>query len=169
MTEEAGELRIPFTSGLLIGIGETIDERVDTLLVIRDLHRRFGHIGEVIVQNFRAHPSAPMRLAAEPSANELAATVAMARLILDDDVSVQAPPNLSPASIARLIHAGINDFGGISPVSPDYINPGHPWPYLERLGEACASEGFRLQPSLAGIPVPPERHRLHRPLAPTPR
>lgn len=153
MTEEAGELCIPFTSGLLIGIGETVQERVDTLLVIRDLHRRYGHIGEVIVQNFRSHPSAPMRLATEPSADELVATVAMARLILDDAVSVQAPPNLSPASIARLIEAGINDFGGISPVSPDYINPGHPWPYLDRLREACASEGFRLQPRLPVYPT----------------
>ena len=153
MTEEAGELRIPFTSGLLIGIGETVEERVDTLLTIRDLHRRYGHIGEVIVQNFRSHPSAPMALSTEPSADELAATVAMARLVLDDEVSVQAPPNLSPASIPALIHAGINDFGGISPVSPDYINPGHPWPYLERLGDACASEGFRLRPRLPVYPT----------------
>lgn len=152
MTEEAGELRIPFTSGLLIGIGETVEERIDTLLTIRDLHRRYGHIGEVIVQNFRAHPSAPMARSTEPTAEELAATVALARLVLDDEVSVQAPPNLSPASIPALIHAGINDFGGISPVSPDYINPGHPWPYLERLGDACGSEGFRLQPRLPVYP-----------------
>jgi FO synthase len=153
MTEEAGELQIPFTSGLLIGIGETVEERIDTLLTIRRLHRAHGHIGEVIVQNFRAHPSAPMALSREPSADELAATVAMARLVLDDDVSVQAPPNLSPASIPALIHAGINDFGGISPVSPDYINPGHPWPYLERLGHACESEGFRLRPRLPVYPT----------------
>lgn len=152
MTEEAGELRIPFTSGLLIGIGETVEERVDTLLTIRELHRRHGHIGEVIVQNFRAHPSSPMALSTEPTADELSATVALARLVLDDDVSVQAPPNLSPASIPMLIHAGINDFGGISPVSPDYINPGHPWPYLESLGAACASEGFRLRPRLPVYP-----------------
>jgi len=152
MTEEAGDLRIPFTSGLLIGIGETIEERIDTLLVIRDVHRRHGHIGEVIVQNFRAHPSAPMALSREPTADELSATVAMARLVLDDDVSVQAPPNLSPASVPALIWAGINDFGGISPVSPDYINPAHPWPYLERLGEACENEGFRLRPRLPVYP-----------------
>ena len=148
MTAEAGELKIPFTSGLLIGIGETAEERIDTILTIRRLHRAHGHIGEVIVQNFRAHPKTPMGLAAEPSARELAATVAIARLVLDDDVSVQAPPNLSPASVAKLIHAGINDFGGISPVSPDYINPGHPWPYLDRLGAACEAEGFRLRPRL---------------------
>jgi len=152
MTREAGELQIPFTSGLLIGIGETVDERVDTILTIRRLHREYGHVGEVIVQNFRSHPDTPMGLAAEPTSRELAATIALARLILDDDVSVQAPPNLNPASTATLIHAGINDFGGISPVSPDYINPQHPWPYLERLRGACGAEGFRLEPRLPVYP-----------------
>jgi FO synthase len=152
MTRVAGELRIPFTSGLLIGIGETVAERIDTLLTIRALHREYGHIGEVIVQNFRAHPDTPMGIAEEPTADALAATVALARLILDDDVSVQAPPNLNPASISTLVDAGINDFGGISPVSPDYINPQHPWPYLDRLREACESEGFRLQPRLPVYP-----------------
>lgn len=153
MTREAGELRIPFTTGLLIGIGETVQERIDTLLTIRQLHREHGHIGEVIVQNFRAHPSAPMGSAPEPTADEVASTVALARLILDDDVSVQAPPNLNPASIGTLIRAGINDFGGISPVSPDYINPKHPWPFLAQLREACAKEGFRLEPRLPVYPV----------------
>jgi FO synthase len=152
MTREAGELRIPFTSGLLIGIGETVEERVDTILTIRSLHREYGHIGEVIVQNFRAHPDTAMGLAAEPTSDALAATVALARLILDDEVSVQAPPNLNPASIATLIGAGINDFGGISPVSPDYINPHHPWPYLDRLRDACEAEGFRLEPRLPVYP-----------------
>lgn len=152
MTREAGELQIPFTSGLLIGIGETAEERVDTVLMIRRLHREHGHIGEVIVQNFRSHPETPMGLASEPSSNELAATVAIARLLLDDDVSVQAPPNLNPASTGTLIQAGINDFGGISPVSPDYINPQHPWPYLERLRQACEAEGFRLAPRLPVYP-----------------
>ena len=153
MTREAGELRIPFTSGLLIGIGETVGERLDTILEIRRLHRAYGHIGEVIVQNFRSHPDTPMGLASEPSSEALAATVALARLILDDDVSVQAPPNLNPASIATLLGAGINDFGGISPVSPDYINPQHPWPYLDRLREACDAAGFRLQPRLPVYPA----------------
>jgi len=152
MTREAGELQIPFTSGLLIGIGETVEERVDTILTIRRLHREYGHIGEVIVQNFRSHPDTPMGLAAEPTSRELAATIALARLILDDDVSVQAPPNLNPASTAILIDAGINDFGGVSPVSPDYINPKHPWPYLEQLREACDAEGFRLEPRLPVYP-----------------
>jgi 7,8-didemethyl-8-hydroxy-5-deazariboflavin synthase CofG subunit len=152
MTREAGELRIPFTSGLLIGIGETVEERVDTILTIRRLQREYGHIGEVIVQNFRSHPDTPMGFATEPTPEELAATIALARLILDDDVSVQAPPNLNPASTATLIRSGINDFGGISPVSPDYINPQHPWPYLDRLREACRAEGFRLQPRLPVYP-----------------
>ena len=152
MTREAGELHIPFTSGLLIGIGETVEERVDTILTIRRLQRQYGHIGEVIVQNFRSHPDTPMGFATEPTPDELAATIALARLILDDDVSVQAPPNLNPASTATLIRAGINDFGGISPVSPDYINPQHPWPFLERLREACDTEGFRLEPRLPVYP-----------------
>jgi len=152
MTREAGELRIPFTSGLLIGIGETVEERVDTILTIRRLHREYGHIGEVIVQNFRSHPDTPMGFATEPTPDDLAATIALARLILDDDVSVQAPPNLNPASTAALIQSGINDFGGISPASPDYINPQHPWPYLDRLREACDAEGFRLE---ARLPVYP--------------
>ena len=152
MTREAGELRIPFTSGLLIGIGETFEERVDTILTIRRLQREYGHIGEVIVQNFRSHPDTPMGFATEPTPDELAATIALARLILDDDVSVQAPPNLNPASTAALVQSGINDFGGISPVSPDYINPQHPWPYLDRLREACDAEGFRLE---ARLPVYP--------------
>ena len=155
MTREAGELQIPFTSGLLIGIGETIEERVDTILTIRHLQRQYGHIGEVIVQNFRSHPDTPMGFATEPTPDELAATIALARLILDDGVSVQAPPNLNPASTATLIRAGINDFGGISPVSPDYINPQHPWPFLARLREACEAEGFRLEPRL---PVYPSHH-----------
>ena len=153
MTREAGELQIPFTSGLLIGIGETPRERIDTLLEIRRLHRRHGHIGEVIVQNFRSHPSTPMASAPEPDADLVASTIALARLILDDDVSVQAPPNLNPASIASLIHAGINDFGGMSPVSPDYINPGHPWPFLQRLRGACEAEGFELESRLPVYPA----------------
>ena len=136
----------------MIGIGETLEERVDTILSIRRLHRELGHIGEVIVQNFRSHPDTPMGLAGEPSSDELAVTVALARLILDDNVSIQAPPNLTPGSTATLIHAGVNDFGGISPVSPDYINPHHPWPHLERLREACDVEGFRLEPRLPVYP-----------------
>ncbi len=148
MTREAGELRIPFTSGLLIGIGETRRERVDTLLAIRDLHRAHGHLQEVIVQNFRARPEIPMADAREPEAAEMAHTIALARLVLDDDVSLQAPPNLNAADVPLLVASGINDFGGISPVTPDFINPRHPWPHLEGLAEVCEREGFALAPRL---------------------
>ena len=148
MTREAGELAIPFTSGILLGIGETRLERVQSLLAIRALHEEHGHIQEVIVQNFRTKPEIPMASAPEPDDYEVAHAVALARLILPDSVSVQAPPNLNPHATALLIAAGINDFGGISPVTPDYINPGHPWPHLERLAELCAREGFTLVPRL---------------------
>jgi FO synthase len=154
MLAEAGELRIPFTTGILIGIGETLRERIDSLLTIRRLHRQFGHIQEVIVQNFRARPGIPMHAAPEPDDTEIAHAVALARLILDPEVSVQAPPNLSPegregSGAALLLRAGVNDFGGISPVTPDYINPRHPWPHVDALGEACAAEGYDLAPRLA--------------------
>jgi FO synthase len=148
MTREAGELAIPFTSGILIGIGETRRERVESLLAIRALHEEHGHIQEVIVQNFRTKPEIPMAQAPEPEDFEVAHAVALARLILPDEVSVQAPPNLNPHATELLIQAGINDFGGISPVTPDFINPGHPWPHLARLGEQCADAGFRLLPRL---------------------
>ena len=149
MIREAGELRIPFTTGILIGIGETRRERVESLLAIRDLHRTYGHIQEVIVQNFRANAGSPMRDHAEPSDDEVVHTVAMARLVLDADVSVQAPPNLNAKTTARLLAAGLNDLGGISPVTPDYINPAHPWPHLDALAELCAREGYELAPRLA--------------------
>jgi FO synthase len=148
MLEAAGELRIPFTTGILIGIGETRRERVESLLAIRRVHRAHGHIQEVIVQNFRAVAGAPMANAPEPDEAEVVHTIALARLILDDDVSLQAPPNLNPASIAAMLRAGLNDFGGISPVTPDYINPRHPWPHLAALAEACAREGFTLRPRM---------------------
>ena len=149
MIAEAGALRIPFTTGILLGIGETPRERIESLLAIRRLHREHGHIQEVIVQNFRAHPQTSMRTAREPDDAEIAHAVAMARLILDDDVSVQAPPNLNSGGTALLLRAGVNDFGGVSPVTPDYINRRHPWPHLARLGEECAREGFMLVPRLA--------------------
>lgn len=151
MLEEAGELRIPFTTGILLGIGETRAERVESLLAIRRLHRAHGHIQEVIVQNFRAataRTDVPMHTAAEPEDFEIAHAVAMARLILDPEVSLQAPPNLNPAGTSLLLQAGINDFGGISPVTPDYINPGHPWPHLDALAMTCQRHGFTLYPRL---------------------
>ncbi|UQA56596.1 7,8-didemethyl-8-hydroxy-5-deazariboflavin synthase CofG [Polyangium aurulentum] len=148
MLEQAGELRIPFTTGILLGIGETRVERVQSLLAIRAIHRRHGHIQEVIVQNFRARPEIPMASAPEPEDLEIAHAVAMARLILDDDVGVQAPPNLNPGGTELLLAAGINDWGGISPVTPDYINPRHPWPHLDTLAAECARLGYTLAPRL---------------------
>jgi 7,8-didemethyl-8-hydroxy-5-deazariboflavin synthase CofG subunit len=148
MLEEAGQLAIPFTTGILIGIGETAEERVQSLLAIRDLHRRFGHIQEVIVQNFTPRPAIAMADALEPDDFAMAHAVSMARLILDPEISVQSPPNLNSRRTALLLRAGINDFGGISPVSPDYINPRHPWPHLGQLAEACTLEGFELGPRL---------------------
>jgi FO synthase len=116
------------------------------LLAIRRLHRTYGHIQEVIVQNFRAVPGVAMATHPEPGESEVTDAVAMARLVLDAEVSVQAPPNLNPASAEALLASGINDFGGISPVTPDYINPRHPWPHLDALGETCAAAGFDLGP-----------------------
>lgn len=150
MIDEAGALSIPFTTGILIGIGETRRERVDSLLAIRDLHRRHGHIQEVIVQTFRARPEIAMQHHPEPEDLETAHAVAMARLVLDPEVSVQAPPNLNaaPGATALLLAAGINDLGGISPVTPDYINPRHPWPHLDALADLCTREGYTLRPRM---------------------
>jgi FO synthase len=148
MLEQAGELAIPFTTGLLIGIGETRRERVETLLAIRNLHARYGHIQEVIIQNFAVRPDIPMANAPEPTDLEMQHAMALARLLLPPEVSLQAPPNLNPARTELLIGAGLNDFGGISPITPDYINPRHPWPHLMRLAATCQAAGFRLQPRL---------------------
>ncbi len=148
MIEEAGRLRIPFTTGILIGIGETEAERIASLLAIGRLHRRYGHIQEVIVQNFRAKPETPMSQASEPEDDEMVRTVAIARLVLGEEMNLQAPPNLSPAAHARLIGAGINDWGGISPLTMDYVNPEAPWPHIDRLSETCRGEGFELVPRL---------------------
>jgi len=146
MIETAGRLRIPFTTGILVGIGETCPERIESLLAIRRLHRAHRHIQEVIVQNFRAVPGVPMEHAPEPEQDDVTLAVALARLILDDDVSIQAPPNLNPAAAEALLASGLNDFGGISPLTPDYINPRHPWPQVDALGDACARVGFTLRP-----------------------
>jgi FO synthase len=150
--EDAGKQRVPFTTGLLIGIGETLEDRVDTLLAIRDLHERYGHIQEVIVQNFRAKPTIPMADAPEPSQAEMLRTVAVARLLMPN-VNIQAPPNLNAPYYEELLEAGINDWGGISPLTPDYINPEKPWPHLEQLRLRTESKGFQLRQRL---PVYPE-------------
>jgi FO synthase len=149
----AGELRIPFTTGILIGIGETRVERIEALLAIRDLHERYGHIQEVIVQNFRAKAGTKMVAAAEPSLEELLWTAAMARLVLGAEMNIQAPPNLSYDDFPRLLDAGINDWGGVSPVTIDHVNPEAPWPELERLCAATRAAG--LEPA-ARLPIYPE-------------
>ncbi|MFQ5829047.1 MAG: 7,8-didemethyl-8-hydroxy-5-deazariboflavin synthase CofG [Candidatus Methylomirabilia bacterium] len=150
--EWAGKLQIPFTSGILIGIGETHAERVDSLLAIRDLAERHGHIQEVIVQNFRAKPEIPMRHHPEPSLADMLRTVAVARLLLGPAVNLQAPPNLSPQSYPRLIGAGLNDWGGISPLTLDHINPEAPWPRIVELRAATGAAGYELRERLAIYP-----------------
>jgi FO synthase len=150
--EQAGKLRIPFTTGILIGIGETWEERIDSLLAIRELHERYGHIQEVIIQNFRAKPGIPMAGAPEPSLNEMLKTIALARLILGGEMNLQAPPNLNPENYKLYLYAGINDWGGVSPLTPDYINPEAPWPALVALTRETESAGFALKPRLAVYP-----------------
>lgn len=152
MTERAGRLRIPFTSGILVGIGETLEETIDTISAIADLHRRFGHIQEVIVQNFRAHAGTRFATAQEPPADHFLRVVALARCLLPPEISLQAPPNLLPCSLGELVAAGINDLGGISPMTPDYINPGHAWPHLGRLDEELRAMGRQLRPRLPVYP-----------------
>ena len=146
--ERAGELAVPFTTGILIGIGETRRERIESLLAIRDLEDRHGHIQEVIVQNFRAKPGTPMAAAPEPSLDDHLWTIAVARLVLGPSTSVQAPPNLRPGVLARLIEAGLDDWGGVSPVTPDHVNPEAPWPHLIELQRATESAGKSLAPRL---------------------
>ena len=148
----AGELAVPFTTGILIGIGETVDERLDALFAIRDLHAAFGHIQEVIVQNFRAKEDTKLAGADEPGLDDLLWTIAAARLILPADVHVQAPPNLSPGVYQQLIGAGIDDWGGVSPVTPDHVNPEAPWPDLEALADRTAEMDKIL---VARLPVYP--------------
>ncbi len=128
----AGELAIPFTSGILIGIGETREERLDALLALRDLHLNHVHLQEIIIQNFRAKPGTPMSRAEEPELEDLAWTVALARLVFGEEMNIQAPPNLSLAGYPRLIAAGINDWGGVSPLTPDHVNPEAPWPQIAK-------------------------------------
>ncbi len=150
--EEAGRLSMAFTTGILIGIGETPAERVDSLLAIRGLHERYGHIQEVIVQNFRAKPDIPMAAHPEPSLGEMLRTLAIARLILGEEMNLQAPPNLSYDDFPRLLEAGINDWGGISPVTRDFINPEAAWPQIARLRRETEARGFRLRERLALYP-----------------
>ena len=149
----AGEARIPFTSGILIGIGETRAERIDSLLTLRELHKEYDHIQEIIVQNFRAKPNTKMAHAPEPDLEELIWTIAIARIIFGPEMNIQAPPNLSAGTLPKLIDAGINDWGGVSPVTPDYVNPEAPWPHLDELAEQTASAGKYLQQRLTIYPA----------------
>jgi 7,8-didemethyl-8-hydroxy-5-deazariboflavin synthase CofG subunit len=151
--EEAGKLRIPFTTGILIGIGETWKERIDSLFAIRDLHERYGHIQEVIVQNFRVKPDIPMRDHPNASHADMLKTTAIARLIFGGAMNIQAPPNLTPEKYELYLDAGINDWGGVSPLTPDFINPEAPWPGLQTLKQKSAEAGFELK---ARLPIYPE-------------
>ncbi len=148
----AGKLQIPFTTGILIGIGETPGERVDALVAIRDLHERYGHIQEVIIQNFRAKGRIPMRDHPEPPLDDLLRTLAVARLLLGPDANLQAPPNLAATDWPRLLGAGLNDWGGISPLTLDHINPERPWPLIGDLRRQSALAGFELRERLAVYP-----------------
>lgn len=148
----AGALKIPFTSGILIGIGETRRERIESLLVLRDLHERYGHLQEIIIQNFRAKPDTRMANAPEPDLDDLLWTIAVARLIFGSDMSLQVPPNLNPGVLPQLIAAGINDWGGVSPVTPDFVNPEAPWPHLDQLAQETAATGKYLQERLTIYP-----------------
>jgi len=150
--EDAGRRRIPFTTGILIGIGETLEERVDSLIAIRDLHEKYGHIQEVIVQNFRAKHGTPMAAWPEPDHHNLLRTLAVARLLMPQ-MNIQAPPNLSDPHYDDLLDGGINDWGGVSPLTPDYINPEMPWPHLEELRRRTEAKGLELRQRL---PVYPE-------------
>jgi len=149
--EEAGKQRIAFTTGILIGIGETLEERVDSLIAIRRLHDSYGHIQEVLIQPFRAKADTRMRGASEPSLADLQRTLAVARLILGD-MNVQSPPNLVSDDYPQLLAGGINDWGGISPVTKDFINPECAWPQIAILQQHTADAGFRLRERLAIYP-----------------
>jgi FO synthase len=150
--EEAGKLRMAFTTGILIGIGETLEERIESLFAIRELHARYGHIQEVIVQNFRAKPDTRWEFMPEPSLEDMLRTLAIARLILGGKMNLQAPPNLSYSDFPRLLEGGINDWGGISPVTQDFINPEAPWPALALLKEKTEAAGYELRERLAIYP-----------------
>tara|TARA_B110000014_G_scaffold263353_1_gene259835 strand:- start:11594 stop:12799 length:1206 start_codon:yes stop_codon:yes gene_type:complete len=148
----AGELRIPFTTGLLIGIGETMLDRMESLLEIRNLQRKYNHIQETIIQNFRAKPETPMAESPDAETQEMLWTVAAARIILGPQANIQVPPNLSSENYEMYLTAGINDWGGVSPLTIDYVNPEAPWPLITNLKAKTESAGFELKPRLAVYP-----------------
>ncbi|MHB8632041.1 MAG: 5-amino-6-(D-ribitylamino)uracil--L-tyrosine 4-hydroxyphenyl transferase CofH [Candidatus Limnocylindria bacterium] len=149
----AGEQRVPFTTGILIGIGETRLERIESLLALRELHDRYGHLQELIIQNFRAKAGTRMAHFPEPALDELRWTIAVARVLFGPEMNIQAPPNLSPETYGRLIGAGVNDWGGVSPVTPDHVNPEAPWPHLDELARRTAEAGKVLVERLASYPA----------------
>jgi FO synthase len=151
--EAAGKAAVPFTSGILIGIGETRAERIEALLALRDLHERYGHIQEIIIQNFRAKPETRMAASPEPDLADHLWTIAVARLIFGPGMNIQAPPNLMPDALEEMIAAGINDWGGVSPVTPDHVNPEAPWPALDLLARRTAGAGKLLVERLAIYPA----------------
>ena len=150
--EDAGKLGVPFTTGILIGIGETMENRVESLLAIQRLHEQYGHVQEVIIQNFRVKPRIPMAAWPEPDTGDMLRTLAVARLLLRD-MNIQAPPNLTKKGYEKLLDGGINDWGGVSPLTPDYINPEAPWPHLLDLQRRTEAAGQKLKQRL---PVYPE-------------
>jgi FO synthase len=169
--EDAGRLSIPFTTGILVGIGETLRERAESLLAIRDLHRKYGHVQEVIIQNFVPKPATAMHRAPPPEEQEYLAAVGVARVVFGPRMNVQAPPNLSDERYPRLLDAGINDWGGVSPLTPDHVNPEKPWPRLERLEADTSARGFTLRerltvyPEFALRPNPWIAGKMQRPVA----
>ncbi|MFT5099344.1 MAG: FO synthase, partial [Planctomycetaceae bacterium] len=148
----AGQAKVPFTSGILIGIGETRIERIESLLALRDIQSEYGHIQEIIIQNFRAKAETLMAKAPEPDLNELLWTIAMSRIIFGEKMNIQAPPNLSPGVLPQIVDSGINDWGGVSPVTPDFVNPEAPWPHLSNLANETANAGKVLIERLAIYP-----------------
>jgi len=150
--EIAGQLKIPFTTGLLVGIGETPEELVDSLFAIKQLYEKYGHIQEVIIQNFSPKPDTPMALTPTPTLNYMLKVVAIARIIMPE-MNIQVPPNLSPQTYARYLNAGINDWGGISPVTIDHVNPEFPWPKIDDMKSESEKNGFKFR---ARLPVYPE-------------
>ncbi|ARN75341.1 5-amino-6-(D-ribitylamino)uracil--L-tyrosine 4-hydroxyphenyl transferase CofH [Oceanicoccus sagamiensis] len=150
--ELAGQASVPFTSGILIGIGETRAERIESLLALRASHLKHGHLQEIIVQNFRAKEQTKMAQAPEPDLNELLWTIAATRIIFGDGISIQAPPNLSPGVLPKIVNSGINDWGGVSPITPDFVNPEAPWPHVEKLAKETAVAGKYLHERLTIYP-----------------
>jgi FO synthase len=149
---DAGKAKIPFTTGILIGIGETRTERIESLLAIRAIHAEYGHVQEIIIQNFRAKPETKMANAPEPDLNELLWTIAVTRIIFGPEMSVQAPPNLSPGVLEQIVNAGINDWGGVSPLTPDFVNPEAPWPHVDDLANQTRAAGKSLHERLTIYP-----------------